>query len=242
MPRQTPQSQPPERISVDIDLFRFAYGAFLVHLLKEEECLLFLSLFRDQSFTVESVLEFGDIPGRRTKVHKDPGDETRYLRNLVEHDELMLIYVDLLLLGPALVSAAVNPCVASAPNSDMRTGFAGRVHLMLSASSGRMVYQPTYSLWPITSRAFVRGSSCTISLPLQQAAEQVQRRNRSVQLSSRHSPSLSYAATWDFNLGATIPISLVTVSPSIDHSNAKTQVIKLTFDDQIPPPRMPITP
>jgi hypothetical protein len=99
------------------------------------------------------------------------------------------------------------------------------------------------NLWSKKSKPKPRDFRKELVATLQQAAEQVQA-TQSVGAAKFKTLtiSLSYAATWDFNLGATIPINLVTVGPSIDHSNAKTQVVKLTFDDQIPPPRMPIIP
>src|ERR1700756_5812359 len=44
-------------------------------------------------------------------------------------------------------------------------GFCGRVHCMLSASSGAPLYQPMYSLMPMTSRASAKGSFRVAVLP-----------------------------------------------------------------------------
>src|ERR1035437_7662201 len=48
----------------------------------------------------------------------------------------------------------------------MMMGLLGRVQWVVAASSGTPVYQPMYSFWPATSKAAVKGSSLTISLPL----------------------------------------------------------------------------
>jgi hypothetical protein len=54
--------------------------------------------------------------------------------------------------------------------------------------------------------------------------------------------SLAYGVTWDFNGGATLPISLVTLGGSLDHSRADTQTIDLTFEDPPKPKAPPIKP
>lgn len=43
--------------------------------------------------------------------------------------------------------------------------------------------------------------------------------------------SLAYGVTWDFNGGVTVPISLVTLGGTLDHSRADTQTVKLTFEN-----------
>ncbi len=46
--------------------------------------------------------------------------------------------------------------------------------------------------------------------------------------------SMGYAVTWDTSASASIPIQLVTLGPSIDHTRADTQTVKLTFEAQPP--------
>jgi hypothetical protein len=42
--------------------------------------------------------------------------------------------------------------------------------------------------------------------------------------------------TWDVNGGINVPISLVTLGPSLDHSKNNVQQVKLVF---APPPKNP---
>lgn len=41
--------------------------------------------------------------------------------------------------------------------------------------------------------------------------------------------NLAYGVKWDFSVGATIPIQLVTIGPSLDRNKTTTQSVKLTF-------------
>jgi hypothetical protein len=50
--------------------------------------------------------------------------------------------------------------------------------------------------------------------------------------------TLAYGVTWDFNGGATVPISLVTLGGTMDHSRSDTQTVELTFEDP-PKPKAP---
>ena len=50
--------------------------------------------------------------------------------------------------------------------------------------------------------------------------------------------TLAYGVTWDFNGGATVPISLVTLGGTMDHSRSDTQTVELTFEDP-PKPKTP---
>jgi hypothetical protein len=50
--------------------------------------------------------------------------------------------------------------------------------------------------------------------------------------------TLAYGVTWDFNAGATVPISLVTLGGTLDHSRSDTQTVSLTFEDP-PKPKTP---
>jgi hypothetical protein len=47
--------------------------------------------------------------------------------------------------------------------------------------------------------------------------------------------SLAYGATWDFSGSGTAPISLTTLSGTLDHNRADTQTVKLTFENPPPP-------
>ena len=78
-----------------------------IDFLEEEEGLLLFTFFRDQALAVESVLESGDVAAGRTEVHQDPGSGSAQLRNVIEHDKLVLQYVHLLLFAPAVVRSAV---------------------------------------------------------------------------------------------------------------------------------------
>src|SRR5207302_1713613 len=51
--------------------------------------------------------ELGNIASGRAEVHQNPWDESAYLRDFVDHDELMLVDVDLLLFCPAFFLATV---------------------------------------------------------------------------------------------------------------------------------------
>jgi hypothetical protein len=74
---------------------------------------------------------------------------------------------------------------------------------------------------------------------LQEAAEQI-KQTRSVGKANfaALTVTLAYGVTWDFNGGATVPISLVTAGGTLDHSRADTQTVKLTFEDQTAPKAM----
>ncbi len=52
-------------------------------------------------------MQFGDVASWRAKVHEDPGNENTHLRHVLDHDELVLVDVHLLLFGPPLVFSAV---------------------------------------------------------------------------------------------------------------------------------------
>jgi hypothetical protein len=71
---------------------------------------------------------------------------------------------------------------------------------------------------------------------LQQAAEQI-KLTSSVGAAKFKTltVSLAYGVTWDFNGGVTVPISLVTLGGTLDHSRADTQTVKLTFENPVPP-------
>jgi hypothetical protein len=70
---------------------------------------------------------------------------------------------------------------------------------------------------------------------LQQAAQQIEL-TRSVGAAQFKTltVSLAYGVTWDFNASPSLPISLVTLGGTLDHSRADTQTLKLTFEDPAP--------
>jgi hypothetical protein len=53
------------------------------------------------------------------------------------------------------------------------------------------------------------------------------------------SVTIAYGVTWDINVAAAIPISIVTLGPGIDHSKNSVQTVKLTF--ATPPKDSPVT-
>jgi hypothetical protein len=71
---------------------------------------------------------------------------------------------------------------------------------------------------------------------LQDAAEQI-KLTRSVGAArfKTLTVTLAYGVSWDFNAGATVPISLVTLGGTLDHSRADTQTVELTFEDPAKP-------
>jgi hypothetical protein len=54
--------------------------------------------------------------------------------------------------------------------------------------------------------------------------------------------TLAYGVTWDFNAGASVPISLVTLGGTVDHSRADAQTVELTFEDPPKPKTPPVKP
>lgn len=91
-----------------------------------------------------------------------------------------------------------------------------------------------YSLW-VGKREKPKDFSKELIATLQEAAEQI-KMTRSVgpAMFKTLTVSLAYGATWDFNAGAAVPISLVTLGGTLDHSRADTQSLKLVFENPAP--------
>ena len=82
--------------------------------------------------------------------------------------------------------------------------------------------------------------SQTLIQTLQDAAQQIKLTNSVGAAKFKTlTVTLAYGVTWDFNGGATIPISLVTLGGSLDHSRSDTQTIELTFEDPPKPKALP---
>src|SRR5271167_3199203 len=75
--------------------------------LKNEECLLFLTLVADQAFPVVKILKVGKCTARTVKIFQDPRCGPAQERDPLEHSDLMLIEVFLIFLGPASLSISM---------------------------------------------------------------------------------------------------------------------------------------
>ena len=81
--------------------------------------------------------------------------------------------------------------------------------------------------------------SQTLIQTLQDAAQQIKLTNSVGAAKFKTlTVTLAYGVTWDFNAGATVPISLVTLGGTLDHSRSDTQTVELTFEDP-PKPKTP---
>src|SRR6059058_5073246 len=81
-------------------LFRFAEGFFLIRLLQDEEGLLFHALVGDETLAIEVVLETRIDAAGRAEVHQKPWAGAAKLRDFVQHRDLMMVDLGLILLGP----------------------------------------------------------------------------------------------------------------------------------------------
>src|SRR5580658_8968243 len=110
----------PRRIFLSPNVFRcgrslrFAHGSILIGFLQEIECKLLSALVGDEPFAIEIVLNAGQRPIGRAKIHQAPRAHTSKLRNLVQHRQLMAVDVGLVLFSPALVVASVESGLGSA--------------------------------------------------------------------------------------------------------------------------------
>src|SRR5580765_7671036 len=101
--------------SSPIALLWLADRLLSVCLLQDKKCLLLLSLFRNETFSIEVVLYSRQRTAWRAKVHEDPRRHSPQLRNAIEHDELMLVDVGLIFLRPAFVLRAVQTVFGVSP-------------------------------------------------------------------------------------------------------------------------------
>jgi hypothetical protein len=79
-----------------------------------------------------------------------------------------------------------------------------------------------------------RDFSCQLIRNLQQAAIQVKETTPIGKTKFKSlTISMAYGATWDETGGITVPIHLVTVGGTLDHTSTDTQTVKLKFQDAI---------
>jgi hypothetical protein len=62
--------------------------------------------------------------------------------------------------------------------------------------------------------------------------EKVKKTSKDPLVFKQLSVTLGYGVTWDVNVGASIPISIVTLGPGLDHSKNSVQTVKLVFADK----------
>src|SRR5712664_2362878 len=77
------------------------FNELTIKVLQDVEGLLPFTATRDQSFTVIEILYARQRSARRAKISQDPRSHAAERRNLLQHPELMLIQILLVLLGPS---------------------------------------------------------------------------------------------------------------------------------------------
>src|SRR3974390_1058918 len=82
------------------NLFGVTDYVFLGGLLQNIEGFFLLAFGRNHTFAVEIILHFRQLAQRRTKIHQHPRSHPSELRDLTQHDELVLVNTLLKLLCP----------------------------------------------------------------------------------------------------------------------------------------------
>ncbi len=89
-----------ERASFVVIVIRVCRGLFFVRFLEDEEGLFLHALVGDEALAVEVVLKAGVDAAGGAEVHQEPGAGAAELRDFVEHRDLVVVDLGLVLLGP----------------------------------------------------------------------------------------------------------------------------------------------